>query len=102
MLKTLILSACTMMLLPLASSAADNRVFGLIRKVRGIKIGEVIIFDAVIGGATGQVVEHRLVDRARKQKPIRKAEMACHSKHPHEGRRRADDGAPGLDQKIDA
>ena len=29
MLKTLILSTCTLMLLPLASSAADNRVFEL-------------------------------------------------------------------------
>jgi hypothetical protein len=50
---------------------ADHNVLGVIGNVRSIEIAEVVVPDAVIGLAPGQVVQHPLIHRARHHQPIR-------------------------------
>jgi hypothetical protein len=71
--------------------STNYRIFGLIGEVGRIEIAEVVILDPVVEWATGLMIEHGLVDRARKYKPIRETEAACHGKHLHQRRRRAED-----------
>jgi hypothetical protein len=69
--------------------SANYRILGFVGKVGRVKIGEVEIFDPVVERATGQVVEHRLVNCAGKHEPVRKVEAAYNREHTHQGRRRA-------------
>src|SRR5690348_8580494 len=59
-------------------------ILGLIREVRCVEIGEIVILDPVVERATGEAIEHRLINSARKNQPIREIEVACYRKHLHQ------------------
>jgi len=73
------------------SHSANYRILGFVREVRVVEIGEVVIFDPVVQRATGQVIEHRLVNCARKHQPIRQTQVARDRKHPEQGQRGTQD-----------
>jgi hypothetical protein len=70
---------------------ADHDVLGVVGNIGAVEIADIVIPDAVIGRAPGQMVQHPLIDRTGHHQPIGQSKHPHPAQHTHQRWRGGDD-----------